>query len=405
MDRPDDDERPTSVRSGGDDSPGESTLAEEDRFVDGPVTLVQPDEREHEPLTVVKVSDEPSGGDEIGDVRKSTEPAPPDESAPNESPEPKTTVRESTPEEPPEPKTTVMKPAAHPMDSTVRMPKVVEKTALPEPKTDKVPAEILRAVRGRQRDAAGRPPQDTEGLGELTASARSALPTLVTRVQKAPAWIQVLTLAGMFCGVLAIMLVVLRLVDGEPAIAESETDGAEVDTDAPPKRSTPPEPVPTTVAADPPRPTAAPVTSVEAPPPETPDVDSEAEARAALERFRDGLESCVVDNIRALPGTSPAVPPSLAYLARGPYESLPGQWKTPVYSCVKFSIEGPQPFVIQWQLDKAKKMGVAIAWTDDDHDGHADAALGFTATLDDGDKVEMSEIGPLFPIPEVSKRY
>jgi hypothetical protein len=121
-------------------------------------------------------------------------------------------------------------------------------------------------------------------------------------------------------------------------------------------------------------------------------VPEEMEARRALTRLREGLRDCVHGTIGVLPGTSPAVPESLGALRTAPYRSTRADWRTPVWSCANFAVDGPQRFQIQWQLTRANTRGRALAWIDRDKDGQADAAWGFEARLRDHGDVELGEI-------------
>ena len=132
--------------------------------------------------------------------------------------------------------------------------------------------------------------------------------------------------------------------------------------------------------------------------------DSDAKAKAALERLRSGIDACVKRTIHILPGTSPAVPESLSWLKHGPYQSLKRDWVNPFFSCTHFKIEEPMPFVIQWQLEKPGNHGSAIAWIDDDRDGKAERAFGFTARQKKHDEVELGPIEPMTPSLKIKKR-
>jgi hypothetical protein len=108
---------------------------------------------------------------------------------------------------------------------------------------------------------------------------------------------------------------------------------------------------------------------------------AEVQAREVLNRLRAGLEGCIRNGIHALPGGSPAVPPGLEVLKDGPFTPAPGDWKTAVWSCAQFQTSEPMQFQLQWQLVKPNAEGMGIAWIDQDHDGVADRALGFSITL------------------------
>ena len=132
-----------------------------------------------------------------------------------------------------------------------------------------------------------------------------------------------------------------------------------------------------------------PAGSIAKPPPL---VDVDTEARQALERLRDGVQSCVRDTIRVLPGSSPAVPSTLKRMKDGAYESTVAEWRTPVWICSKYRVSGPQRYQIQWQQGKPSSSGMGVAWIDANGDGVADRAFGFRATLKKRGEVEMGEI-------------
>ncbi|MFO0593106.1 MAG: hypothetical protein U0441_36525 [Polyangiaceae bacterium] len=134
-------------------------------------------------------------------------------------------------------------------------------------------------------------------------------------------------------------------------------------------------------------------------PPGTP----EFEAKEALSRLREGLGTCVRDVIHVLPGTSPAVPEKLAALRGGAYKSAARDYRSPVFSCLKYRESKPQRFQIQWQVTMQPSEGRGVAWLDDDGDGKADRALSFRAVLVRRGEVELGEIRPLTPVPDVSK--
>ena len=135
--------------------------------------------------------------------------------------------------------------------------------------------------------------------------------------------------------------------------------------------------------------------SAAVPPPSSPPTRAETEAREALERLRGGLGACIRNGIHSLPGSSPAVPPSLAASKGGAYTPKPAEWRTAVWSCARFRIAGPMSFQVQWQLVKPAAEGLAVAWIDDDGDGAADRALGFHVTLGPRGEPVLGDVGPL----------
>lgn len=129
--------------------------------------------------------------------------------------------------------------------------------------------------------------------------------------------------------------------------------------------------------------------------------DDEA-AKAALGKLRDGVKRCAKDTIHALPGTSPPVPEVLAWLKHGPYTPTRRDFTTPFFACTQFKLEGPMPFLIQWQVDEPGKTGTGVAWLDPDGDGTADRAWGFQASWRDG-AIEAGEIVPVAPTRKLQR--
>ncbi|WP_156040680.1 hypothetical protein [Chondromyces apiculatus] len=141
---------------------------------------------------------------------------------------------------------------------------------------------------------------------------------------------------------------------------------------------------------------------------ETGDVSSaastEAAARAALWQFAEGVRGCARTVIGELPGTAPAIPPSFSQLKSSPYQSGPGDYRSPVYSCTSFRQSEPQAFQVQWQVFKGGTDGMAIAWLDGNGDGAADRALGLRVTLVKKGEIAVGEsIEVLDPIPSVAR--
>jgi hypothetical protein len=122
---------------------------------------------------------------------------------------------------------------------------------------------------------------------------------------------------------------------------------------------------------------------------------AETEAREALERLRAGLGECIRKGIHSLPGTSPAVPSSLAATKGRAFAPALAEWKTAVWSCARFRVAGPMSFQVQWQLVKAGAEGLAVAWIDVDGDGAADRALGFHITLGPKGEPVVGDVAPL----------
>jgi hypothetical protein len=188
-------------------------------------------------------------------------------------------------------------------------------------------------------------------------------------------------------------------------VSADSTHAAEgADTGDPAKRAAPPTPAAATAtaaaAAQQAAAPAATAASPAAPAPAAPEgpgaagaaSGAEAEAREALSRLREGVVACTRDTLGVLPGTSPAVPPTLAFLKSGAYPSSPRDWAAPVWYCTKFRQSGAQRFQIQWQMTKPSAEGMGVAWLDENADGKADRALGFRATLKEKGKAEVTEV-------------
>lgn len=188
---------------------------------------------------------------------------------------------------------------------------------------------------------------------------------------------------------------------GDPP-AQAEAAQGSAPAASPPPAAT----APTSVSAPQGRTTApAGATAKAAPasPSAAPPGSPEAEARAALERLRDGVAKCVRDVIGVLPGTSPAVPAAFSLLRRGTYKTASGDYRSPVFACVDYRPIGPQRFQIQWQMVSHPGEGRGVAWIDTDGDKKADRAFGFRAALVRKNEVDLGEIGPLDPMPQVMK--
>ncbi len=127
----------------------------------------------------------------------------------------------------------------------------------------------------------------------------------------------------------------------------------------------------------------------------------EAQARAAMERLRAGLDDCIRRGLRSLPGSSPAIPPALPKARAAPYLPPATTWRTAVWSCAHFEIAEPMRFEIQWQLVRPGAEGLGIAWMDLDDDGVADRALGFTIKLGPRGDPETGEIVAMDPAKPV----
>lgn len=131
--------------------------------------------------------------------------------------------------------------------------------------------------------------------------------------------------------------------------------------------------------------------------------DADTKARAALEKMKKGIEYCVKSTIHVLPGASPAVPSSIAWLKTGPYESLKRDWASPFFSCTRFKLEEPMPFMLQWQVDEPNVKGTGVVWLDPNGDGVIDRAYAFKATLVKRDKVEFGPVEEIDVARKVQK--
>ncbi len=198
--------------------------------------------------------------------------------------------------------------------------------------------------------------------------------------------------AGLFVTAIVVAVVLLGRDDPGPSASPSagaSASSAEVATASNPGADTSP------ISAPPATATAA------APPPAA--TGSDAKAQAALAKLRDGIATCVKTTIHVLPGASPAVPESLAWLKSGPYQSLKRDWASPFFACTRFKVEEPMPFVIQWQVDEPNEKGTGVAWIDDDGDGKAERAYGFKATLKQRDEVSFGPIEAIEPTRKLQK--
>lgn len=144
------------------------------------------------------------------------------------------------------------------------------------------------------------------------------------------------------------------------------------------------------------------VLDVPTPPPAAPTASApkpqslaEIDARKALSRLRDGMGDCVRRAIGSLPGSSPAVPPTMKQTSGVGYTAVPADWRTAVWSCAKFRHDAPMQFQVQWQSVKPGAEALGLAWVDDDGDGDPDRAFGFRATAKGTRDVDLGDIGPV----------
>ncbi|MFO0551156.1 MAG: hypothetical protein U0271_22385 [Polyangiaceae bacterium] len=185
---------------------------------------------------------------------------------------------------------------------------------------------------------------------------------------------------GLTITVVAIAIVITKREASRAAASASASAAAATTTPAPTtsaKTAPPPPPVES----------GAPATSALALP--TP-VDKAAVA--ALEKLRDGVMKCASEKIHVLPGASPALPSSLAWVSKAPYRTSFKDYNFAFYSCTEFRLNEPLEFVIQWQVDQPGSKGTGVVWIDEDKDGTADRAYGVTIVLAAKDKPEAQPI-------------
>lgn len=151
-----------------------------------------------------------------------------------------------------------------------------------------------------------------------------------------------------------------------------------------------------------PAPAAPAVVDAPTPPPAAPAASApkpqslaEIDARKALSRLRDGMGDCVRRAIGSLPGSSPAVPPTMKQTSGVGYTAVAADWRTAVWSCAKFRHDAPMQFQVQWQSVKPGAEAMGLAWVDDDGDGEPDRAFGFRATAKGTRDVDLGEVGPV----------
>jgi hypothetical protein len=105
-----------------------------------------------------------------------------------------------------------------------------------------------------------------------------------------------------------------------------------------------------------------------------------AEGRTNVVSLAKGIVACArqVDpatgKARGLPGTSLAVPATLAEVKGVKYQSAPGEWGDPAFTCAGFKMFGPQYFQYRWE-QRSESSGAALAIADLDGDGSADGSL------------------------------
>jgi hypothetical protein len=104
------------------------------------------------------------------------------------------------------------------------------------------------------------------------------------------------------------------------------------------------------------------------------------EGQANVVLLAKGVAKCAAEidpatgKARGLPGTSLAVPATLAQVQGQKYQSAPGEWTDPPFVCAGFRMFGPQYFQYRWER-RSENGGVAIAIGDLDGDGAADGSF------------------------------
>jgi hypothetical protein len=87
----------------------------------------------------------------------------------------------------------------------------------------------------------------------------------------------------------------------------------------------------------------------------------QAEARAALIAWADGLAACGQKEGRLPPSTAP-VPANLASIAARKYQSTPTEWSEQAHTCAGFALKEPQYFQYRWERhsdDSGRLLAVA----------------------------------------------
>jgi len=99
----------------------------------------------------------------------------------------------------------------------------------------------------------------------------------------------------------------------------------------------------------------------------------QAEARAALVKWGDGLVQCGESEGTLPPSTTP-VPASLSEVGAKKYMSNPAEWREKAHVCAGFAMTTPQYFQYSWEL-RTPSDGVLNAQADWDGDGSPDVSL------------------------------
>lgn len=108
----------------------------------------------------------------------------------------------------------------------------------------------------------------------------------------------------------------------------------------------------------------------------------QAEARAALVTWGDGLAKCGQRAGRLPPSTLP-VPSDISAVAGKKYQSAAGEWAEQAHTCAGFTMTTPQYFQYRWEL-RAENAGVLHAVADLDGDALPDSQLDLDVTCGGG---------------------
>ncbi|NUP10655.1 MAG: hypothetical protein HOW73_31815 [Polyangiaceae bacterium] len=314
------------------------------------------------------------------DVAAATEPE--EEGGAAEAPE-----AESSPAEAPSPEPAAAQATPTPGAARAAVPQGPRGTAVMG--VSRPGAPVAQGPRGTAVMGVSRPVVPKRGDAPDTSSAEQTASHSFSKLAVSERHRRVQAALGVAIGVLlAVGLVVLVIVvssDDKPEAAASASP--EVTATAHPQQAQPgPEPSPAAVTASA---SAAPT-------------GADAEAIAALTEMRELVGGCM-KKLKQMPGTSHAVPATLKMLSEGSYKPLPRDFNAPFYNCTTFKLDSPMRFVIQWQFHAADRMGMGIAWIDEDKDGKADRAYGFTAKATTKDAAEFSAVGPLDPATRIEK--
>lgn len=108
----------------------------------------------------------------------------------------------------------------------------------------------------------------------------------------------------------------------------------------------------------------------------------QAEARAALVTWGDGLATCAQREGRLPPSTLP-VPKDISAVTGKKYQSAPGEWAEQAHTCAGFTMTAPQYFQYRWEL-RSENAGVLHAVADLNGDALPDSQLDLDLTCGGG---------------------